>query len=157
MHLFGAIVSHGILMNSVQGWWDPSMTTPWRRSRPGPNAVKEVTLLSCVPGFNPTLPPPDQAHTWFMGIGQDFTGSAVVAWCNPCLAASSRGSSVLSEVLLACRWKWWAGRNLQQRLVQAFRSFDSFRRKYGLTTTFHEFSLKSFKCVSSLNRLNQRF
>lgn len=61
----------------LQGWWQTSLEAPWRTRRPGPPA-SEGSALACVPGLAPDSQPPDQMHTWHLGLGQEFTGSMVV-------------------------------------------------------------------------------
>jgi len=57
---------------------------------------------------------------------------------------------VLVKVLLACRLHLWPGGNIEDRLKNAFQSFDSWRRVRRLSTSITKFELKTFKCTSCL-------
>lgn len=62
----------------LQDWWCTSLDATWRSHRPGASPVYAPAALHIVPGMGPTDAPPDQMHTWHLGIGQQLAGSAVV-------------------------------------------------------------------------------
>ena len=61
----------------VQGWWHTSMQAPWRAERPGEPAT-DGSAIAAVPGLDATAGPPDQMHTWHLGVGQYLAGGLVV-------------------------------------------------------------------------------
>lgn len=50
--------------------------------RPGSDPTSGPSALSVVPGCTSNVACPDQAHTWHLGVGQDFSGSMVVPVAN---------------------------------------------------------------------------
>ena len=82
-----ALVSYDLLCALVeQDWWQTSLRAPWRAERPGPPAT-DGSALAAAPDLHAYASPPDQMHTWHLGIGQDFAGSMVVPWqCFWCLS-----------------------------------------------------------------------
>ena len=53
------------------------MQAPWRAERPSEPAT-DGSAIAAVPGLDATAGPPDQMHTWHLGVGQYLTGGLVV-------------------------------------------------------------------------------
>lgn len=53
------------------------------------------------------------------------------------------------KVLLACHLKWWRGSNIEERLANAYDSFNTWRRAHRVNTSIVKFELSTFKCTSS--------
>ena len=62
----------------LQEWWRTDDAAPWRDDRPGADPTLSPSALSVVPGCGPLDACPDQAHTWHLGVGQEFCGSMIV-------------------------------------------------------------------------------
>lgn len=62
----------------LQEWWRNDDAAPWRADRPGADPTFGPSALSVVPGCGPLDACPDQAHTWHLGVGQEFCGSMIV-------------------------------------------------------------------------------
>lgn len=65
----------------IQDWWCTSLTSIWRTCRPGswPCSPGSPANLHVVPGLGPTDCPPDQMHTWHLGVGQVLCGSTIAS------------------------------------------------------------------------------
>lgn len=65
---------------AIQDWWCTSLSAQWRLHRPGscPSKDGPPAALHQVPGAGTLFAPPDQMHTWHLGIGQWFCGASVV-------------------------------------------------------------------------------
>ena len=81
--------------------------------RPGSDPTSGPSALSVVPGCTSNVACPDQAHTWHLGVGQDFSGSMVVPvtkqGCgHACMNAGMDVGIVLiiHEFIAACRCCW---------------------------------------------------
>ena len=90
---------HSWLLALMQGWWQPSLRAPWRANRPGPSPT-DGSALSVVPGLGALDSPPDQMHTWHLGVGQHFTGSMVAPHLN--MIYCDKLSPFASFLLPAC-------------------------------------------------------
>lgn len=60
----------------MEDWWCTALTAEWRQHRPGewPSNTDIPAKIHSVPGLGPTDAPPDQMHTWNLGIGQFVCG-----------------------------------------------------------------------------------
>ena len=56
------------------------------------------------------------------------------------------------QVLLACRWRVFGGKTIDDRLENAFDSFTSWRIATKTTTSLTKFELKTFKMDSPLGQ-----
>lgn len=72
------VVNCRMLWAFLQGWWDVSLQAPWRAHRPGAPATNG-SALAVVPGLQATSAPPDQMHTWHLGLGQVLAGGLIAA------------------------------------------------------------------------------
>ena len=147
--------------------WPPSfcmtfvLLQEWWRTDGAADPTLSPSALSVVPARGPLDACPDQAHTWHLGVGQEFCGSMIVpvvaeiimhvdvhlrtaAWI--CLT-----THVKNEVLFACRFHGWPGTNIDQRLENVHASFDAWRRSRRLSTSVTKFELQTFKCSSHLD------
>lgn len=61
-------------------WWCTALQAQWRGHRPGewPSKVDVPARIHSVAGLGPTDAPPDQMHTWHLGVGQIVCGSTIV-------------------------------------------------------------------------------
>lgn len=143
----------------LQDWWRTDLAATWRGSRPGSDPCYAPSSLSVVPGCGPLDACPDQAHTWHLGVGREFTGSMIVPqtailftfihMLHACVIYV-QNQIYWFKVLLACRLHWWGGNNIDVRLHNAHLCFDAWRRSRRLSTSVTKFELKTFKCSSIL-------
>ena len=76
------IIAGKIRMVFVQDWFCTALSAQWRKHRPGdwPCFMDIPATIHQVPGMGPTVAPPDQMHTWHLGVGQQVCGSTVAPW-----------------------------------------------------------------------------
>ena len=80
--MFFGCIKWNFVFCSMQDWWRTSLTAQWRGHRPGgwPSNLDSPAKIHIVAGLGPTDGPPDQMHTWHLGVGQDVVASTVVPW-----------------------------------------------------------------------------
>ena len=126
----------------LQDWWCTALTAQWRRQRPGdwPSKLDRPAKIHTVPGMGPTDAPPDQMHTWHLGVGQYCMWSNCSSlFCifptKPKLASACQHCS-RSRHLIAHRevqgvtclpLQWFGGTTRETQLENAFQNFNTWK------------------------------
>ena len=146
-------------LHLFEDWFNMKPTALWRQQRPHTRAVKGFVSLHALPGGHECVGCPDQMHTWHHGYGREFAASAIAPFMNMSGTCVFVPIHVFDlhvignfQVLLACRWRVFGGKTIDDRLENAFDSFTSWRIATKTTTSLTKFELKTFKMDSPLGQ-----
>ena len=132
-----------LLFTTIQDWWCTSLSAQWRLHRPGscPSRDGPPAALHQVPGAGTLFAPPDQMHTWHLGIGQWFCGASVVTQQSKinvcsffCMGALCKvydlcAYRLRAQVMIACRFKWFGGTTQDAQMEKAYQHFLQWRKQ----------------------------
>ena len=130
--MFCELMYASAMYNLSQVWWDVSSTGQARTFEgeiPNPFKVSARSPFLDVPGVSATSIKTDVMHTFNLGVGGDFSSSAIVA---------------------LCKLNFFPGGSLQSRMDAAYEDFSSWCVLNNKTASTKSFEKKRFHMKSNL-------